>query len=161
VDFAEYGYEQVQPTTPPEYNPDYERLVEGAPVLEDGAWTQTWTVEPAGITVDEYRQQRWDKLREDNGAHIYAVYDEGTQNTLNALAAQAILLQHTAAIAELQGAFVWISSVLVYYYTIKAILLATTTHAEVAAVTWDFPANAPAPADPVKIDEVMAMIQEA
>lgn len=115
----------------------------------DGTW---------GRPLPQLIQTRWDALRADNSTHIYSVYDEGTQSTLNALGTQALNDGNQAAITELRRALDWIGTSLGYYYQAKAQLMAAQTVAEVEAVTWDFSAAVPPPADPVRIDAVMSML---
>lgn len=54
---AEFGVGTVAEVARPDYDPVTQNIVEGAPVLIDGVWSQVWTVEAA--TAEEIaRRQR-------------------------------------------------------------------------------------------------------
>lgn len=71
---AEYGVYVVEPTEPPSYNPEIERLMEGEPQLneENNKWYQTWEVElkPEELVSSEIRNKRNTLLRESDWTQL-------------------------------------------------------------------------------------------
>lgn len=75
-------------------------------------------------------------LNNELNSYIAAYYDQGTQSSFQAI---YISPQATDSLKlQIESVWVWIQSVVSYYYTCKEGVSSCLTEAEVTAYTWDF-----------------------
>jgi hypothetical protein len=108
-------------------------------------------------SLDQAAKQVWRKLQADLHQYIYARYDPGTQQTIQAYAQKADHLGRSDIVDECERIFDWVDDVLAYYDQRKAAVFGAGNEAELVSVSWDFPGSVPIPGGMVGWRDIRAM----
>jgi len=123
----------------PEYNKDTQYIT-GSRVITADAVTMNNTVndysaEEIATRLESAKTPILNRINTEVNTYINQYYDPGTQQTFTAI----YVKYNTQAVKDyLDPVLAWIESVMAYYYTQKATIVAAADLTALRAITWDF-----------------------